>query len=260
MSTGLIIPPVTTLAQVAFSNEAIALRDSALEACALIGRVSNPDENALASSSHRQIRDVIAAVEKARKAGKEPILEAGRIFDGACASFIADLKREELRITTIIGNYQQEELAKQRAEARRIADEQAQVERDRLEEIARIDREALAAAKAATSAAEMEAAAARATAAREFAATEAAQRIESIKPAAVAPVRAEGQIVRPKWEIVQIDSWTLAKARPDLVRAFEWDRVGITAALNRGEKLPGVTAREVVTVSTRSGAKQTIDV
>lgn len=273
----MILAPAAAIAPVQFSGAAEQMKLAALESCALIGAVRNPDENSIASNAQRQLKEVLTMVEKARKAAKAPILEAGRALDSACDGWVKELKAEELRIATEIGNWQQAELEKQRAEARRIAAEQARIEQERQAELRRIQWEEservrlaqaesarlLAEAKSAEAAKaiELRAAAAAATAAqhaasqRAFAEAEAAQRAESIKPAAVAPIRAEGQVIRTEWEVTRIDSFVLAKARPDLVRKIEFDTIEIKRALTRGEKLPGVEAREVVKSTTRVGAK-----
>jgi hypothetical protein len=273
----MILAPPAQLAPVQFSPEAEQMKLVALESCALIGAVRNADENGIAAGAQRQIKEVLSAVERARKAAKAPILDAGKRLDSACDGWVKELKQEEIRIATEIGNFQQAELEKQRAEARRIAAEQDRIERERLAELHRIEEEQRKAAVEARMKAEAEAKAARnateaaaaverakqaeaeaarkADEARKFAEAEAAQRAESIKPPAVAPVRAEGQVVRTEWEIVRINDWVLSKARPDLVRKIEFDLVGVKAALARGEKLPGVEAREVIKSSVRTGGR-----
>lgn len=264
--------------QVQFTDAAHQRADLAIQSCDLIAAVTDPDSNALAVSAQAQARDLIREVEKARKVAKEPVLELGRAIDGACEAFVSPLKKAELRVATLIGDYQQEQLEKQRAEQRRIAEEQARIERERLAEEARIRAEQEAAARAAREkleaelkeardakaaeeararAAKAEAdAAAKAEADRKRAEEQAAFSAECIRPPAVEAVRAEGQTVRTDWEIVTIDSFMLMRSRPDLVREIKFDMVGIKEELKRGMKLPGVTAREVVKSVTRAGRKE----
>jgi len=282
MNDQLMIPPPTLGIEVRFTDSAVTRKQDAIEACALIARVSNEEENALAVSAQRMACDLKREVEKARKAAKAPVLALGKRIDAACEQFLADLAREELRIATLVGDYQQEILERQRAEQRRIAEEQAKIERLRQEEEARIRREqeeaarlarekleaelraakdAQAAEAARKRAAEAEEAAKQAAElARKQAEEEAAFRAQCITPSAAAPVRAEGQRVVTDWEITGLNEWVLARARPDLVRRIEFDRLAIKEELKRGVKLPGVTAREVVNSTVRAGAKKEIEV
>lgn len=54
-----------------------------------------------------------------------------------------------------------------------------------------------------------------------------------------------GQRTTSDWEITKINEWALMKGRPDLVRKIEFDMRAIKDCLKRGDKLPGVEAREV---------------
>lgn len=278
MSNDLIRAPLPQGVQVQFTDAAHERADLAVQACDLIVAVSDADSNALAVSAQRQVHDLISEVEKARKAAKQPVLELGRAIDGACEAFVSPLKKAELKVATLIGDFQQEQLEKQRAEQRRIAEEQARIERERIAEEARIQAEQEAAARAAREKLEAELraakdakaaeeakeraaraeaeAAAKAEADRKRAEEQAAFAAECIRPPVVEAVRAEGQAVRTDWEIVSLNEWVLAKARPDLVRRIEFDTLGIKEELKRGVKLPGVTAREVVKSVTRSGRKE----
>lgn len=259
-------------------QEAELQKKTLLDAAALVGAVRTPDENAKAVGVQAQLKALVGLVEKARKKAKEPILEDGRALDECCRKFVAELDAEALRISTEIGNFQQEELAKQRREQQRIAEEQHKIEEARQSELRRIAEEQAAAqaearrkaeeeAKAARNAQEAAAAEARRVAAekaaaeaaeraKEFAAAEAAQRAEAIKPAAVAPVRAQGQTVRTEPEITRINDWVLAKARPDLVRRLEFDMLAIKECLKRGDKLPGVEWREKIISGVRGNTAQ----
>jgi hypothetical protein len=78
-----------------------------------------------------------------------------------------------------------------------------------------------------------------------------AQEAASLAAKPVERTREVGQVARKVWKITSINDHQLYKARPDLVSKFEWDVVGIKAILATGAKLPGVTAVEDYTMSTR---------
>jgi len=157
----------------------------------------------------------------------------------------------------------EEEARRVAAEAERIASE----EREAAEKLAReaTNKKQREAAEAARIEAEKRAEAARIEAERiaELAAETARQQAQlAVERAETAtyvesrPVeitRAKGQSVRKEWVIEQINDFQLMKARPDLVRKVEWDMVGLKQALAAGEKLPGVRAREDISIGTRAG-------
>ena len=134
-----------------FNAEAEAAKLAALNATALIGAVKNPVQQQEAVNAVKEVKAVVLTVERARKAIKEPFLEACRLIDARAAEFVQELKEEELRVNTALGNYQQEIIIEARraeakrqaelqrieeerlAEQRRIAAEQAEAERIRLE-------------------------------------------------------------------------------------------------------------------------------
>jgi hypothetical protein len=67
--------------------------------------------------------------------------------------------------------------------------------------------------------------------------------------------KVQGQRTTCDWEITKINDWILAKARPDLVSKITFDMRALKDELKRGNKLPGVEAREVFT----AGVKLTPD-
>ena len=135
---------------------------AALNGCALIGAVKNPEQQQEAVNAVRDVKAVLLAVEKARKTVKEPLLEACRLLDATAAKFVEELKAEELRVNTELGNYQMEVIAEARrkeqerqaelrriederlAEQRRIAEAAAEAERKRLEEVRKAEAAAAA--------------------------------------------------------------------------------------------------------------------
>ena len=86
---------------------------------------------------------------------------------------------------------------------------------------------------------------------------ELATRLEA-KPVEI--TRTRGQSTRRVMKITQINDMALFRARPDLVRAIDWDRVQILEILNAGGQLPGVTAEEDLSISVRRRAPKPIDV
>lgn len=222
---------------VSFTDDAVALRETALDAAALIGRVSNPAEQEAAVEALKVLKGVEKTIEDTREACKEPILKFGRLIDDTAKAFRSPVVNERMRVEKLLADFQQLELAKARA-----------AEAARQRELAELDRkrqEALAQAQTHDE--------------RDAINTRADEEAKAAKPAIV-PVQAKGQIVRQQWAIRSIREWELAKARPDLVRKIEFDLVAIKALLNAGEKLPGVVAEPEVTSTVRAGRAQVVNV
>src|SRR5262249_36628698 len=113
----------------------------ALQSSALIGVVKNPTHQNNAVAALRDIKDLLSTCEKARVKTKDPVLELCRKIEKAAKDFSDDLKKEELRLNTAIGNYQQEQLEiARRAEAQR-QEELRRIERERIEAEAKLQRE-----------------------------------------------------------------------------------------------------------------------
>jgi len=169
------------LPPVAFTDEVEAARVDAICAASVVESVHDAETQAVAVAAQRGLRKLLNEVEKARKAAKEPLLDAGRALDSAVAEFVATPKAHELRLATLSGDFQQAELEKQRvaeriasAERERIAREQADaelaIERAAAAERARIAAEQAEAALAIERAAAAQRAEAAALAAAELAA------------------------------------------------------------------------------------------
>lgn len=272
---------------VTFTEAAHAMIADALECAALIGRVSNADENDKCAEAQKKVKACINEIEKVRKELKEPILEFGRLIDATAKKISEPLKPEEIRLGQLAGDFAELQNAKQRAAEAAAILEQQRIERERVAELARIAREeaihlanleaaereaqrkvneaktAEAAAKAAELQRDLDRQKQLAEA-QSFAAMNAVQEkynAESANVKAVeAPVRAEGQIVKTEWEIQEIREWELAKARPDLVRKIEFDRVEIKRLLDAGVKLPGVVAKPLTKSTVRAGRAQIVNV
>ncbi len=284
----LILAPPAPIDKIKLNPEGAQMLERALAGSALIVRVTNADENTVAARAQADLKSVVSALDKAGKAIRDPHTK----FCKDVIAFVEETTKEAVqeldRISNTIASFHQLEIAKQRA-----AENVARLERERIEnelraEERRLREEAVAAQRALDEqAAEARRQAQAARNAEEQAKAEALQReIERQKALATAAnhdamdaiqekfndqaaqiaapvresVRAEGQRISTDWEITRINEHQLAKARPDLVRNFEFDMRAVKAELTRGVKLPGVEAKEVVSASVRAGAGKAIDV
>lgn len=272
----------------AVKPEVLKLRDEALAASALIGKVETAAQNEQSAAARKQIKSLLTMFESHRKRLKEPILEAGRQLDRVVDAEREDLKREDGRLEQLEKDFIRAELRRKSEEEELQRKELARIEAEKQAEIARIAREqaeAEAKAKAAAQEAQRLADEARNRKQREAAeaakreaeriaaeaaekarqqmqlATERAEAAAFVESKPVEISRARGQMVKKVWVIDQINDFQLMKARPDLVRKVEWDLVGLKQALADGHKLPGVVAHEDIGVGNRGGrATAAIDV
>jgi hypothetical protein len=263
---------------VSFSQEALALKERALEVGALIGRVTDAMEQNAAVAAQTELQKILALAEKARKAVKAPIIDYGRKIDAAAEKFTDELKAEMLRISRLVADYQQLEAARVRAaeqarlaeaaklEAERRAAElaafrEAELQKQRLDaeaaELARNQAEAKNAedrARCEVARLELE----RQQALAQAASHEQLDRINEQHAQAVAdlpvaaPVRAEGQRVREEWAITVTDIWLLAKAHPVCVK-IEPRLSEIKQLLDAGVKVAGVTAKREIKAGVTGG-------
>lgn len=218
---------------ISFTPAAESLKSTALESAALIGKVTNADEQLSAVEAAKQITSTLKLAEDARKAVKEPILNYGRAIDDAANKFTTELKDEQMRINRLIGDFQQLEHAKIRAAQ--------QAENDRL---SALERERFKAAAQATSHDELD-----------RINKEHGDKVEAAKVPLVMPTRVEGQIVREEWEVQVSDIWLLAKAHPACVK-IEPRLSEIKSLLNAGIKVAGVNATKKTTATVRAGRPQ----
>lgn len=233
MSTTALMTRDDARMDVSFTSFAQAQKEAALSQSALVGKVTSKDENDLAVAAQLALRTVLRMAEDARKACKEPVLDFGRRIDAVAKTFKGEVEREEIRVATLIGNYQQAQLAKQRA-----------AEAAAREELARIDRERQAELAKAKDLEEME----RVNAKHDEIA-------KAVAPPVVA-ARAAGQVVREQWVIRSLNECQLARAHPELISKIVFDLVALKALLNAtGGKVAGVVAEKevVATVRTKPG-------
>ena len=202
-----------------------------------------------ALAEQRRIRDEQEAqrkelerIERERQAEIMRIAREQALKEAELARAAAEAAAKE-REAQIMAERKLAEAKGKEARAKAEAERVAQIERA---EAARIERERQAAELA------------KASEARAAAAIEKAQEASRIESRTIEVQRTIGQTNRKVWNIKQIDSFVLVKARPDLVRKIEWDMVRIKELLNAGEKLPGVQAEEDLAVGVRGRAQRAL--
>jgi hypothetical protein len=263
---------------ITFTEEAIALREAALDKAAMIGRVSNAAENEIAVAVQAELNQVARLAEKSRVAEKAASIKYGRAVDAETRNFLEPLEGPELRIRNMVCEFQETEAAKAREAEAKKQEEIARLERERLAKEAEVRAEAAKKQKAIDDEqAAITAAANKATTEKQKAKAAEAQllldqhkgRVEAAGQEAIAQIndahqmriltlptveaaRAKGQVVSTDWEIEVFDVAALARAH--------WLCVTVTPRLseiknllNQGLQVAGVRARKVQKSSTRSG-------
>lgn len=222
---------------VAATADAIALRDSALSVAALISQVVDDTSNAKACEAMRALKQVQTATEKARKDVKAPFLEACQQIDATAKEFVGEVVSELNRLSSASADWQTEQTRRMRDIQRKRDEENARLEKERLDELARI------AAANAAGAITPEAAVVAAEKVNELA----TQEKLTLPPEPVRP-RAEGQVVREEWDFEVVNPFDLVRAHPGCVkievRRSEVDAL-IQAKLRSGENPPKIAGLRV---------------
>ncbi len=188
-------------------EDAVKLRDVLLLSAETIQNVTSPKSQEIAVEVLSKIKGTLAVVEETRTKIKAPVLKLGKAIDDAAKTFVKKLTEEELRLGSLVLNFQRIELQKQRAA------EEAQ---------------------------------AKALRAMVQAPTRQAAAAIPIAPLP-APAKATGQSVGTKWTYRVIDVNALYKARPDLCRPIEVSLAGVNAAIANGARqIPGLEIYEDV--------------
>lgn len=141
MNQALIVRNDTSLT-IAFTESALALKQSALERAALIGKVDNAETQESAVVAQKELANVLTLVERARKQAKEPVLDFGRAIDATAAEFVQEAKEEQMRLAQLVADFQQLEAARIRAAEQARLAEQRRLEMERRAEEERVRREA----------------------------------------------------------------------------------------------------------------------
>lgn len=214
------------------------LKDAALEVAAIIGKVTNAEEQQAAVDAQKAIAVMLKHVEASRKKVKEPVLQLAKNIDTAASTFIKELTEEDFRIGRMVSDFQALELAKVRAAQAAENERLTQLERDRQKQLAEV--------KSHEEADSINA---------DF--DDRAQQ-QALPPVSIA--RAEGQIVKEEYEFEITDVWALAKAHPACVNPPEPKRREIRAMLDAGIKLVGVKSWKAVKAGVSTREKKAIDV
>jgi len=206
--------------ELTISTEAAEQKKEVLALAGTITTVTDNDESGQAQFASRKLAAMRIAVEKCRKAVKEPVNQIGKMIDNAAKDFVAEIEAEEKRITKLVGNHA--------AEVARLKAEKEREER-RLMDEARAAREAeeAAAAKAHQSGKVSDIIAARQAEEERRAAL--SERMEA--SAAVASTKvADG--VRFAWDFEVVSIVGLFYKAPELVK-MEVKRADLLALLNK---------------------------
>jgi hypothetical protein len=283
-SNAIILAPRFTVAPVGVAPAILADIDEALAIEALLGKVTNADENQRAVDAQARQKAVLKKIEAARKAIKEPFLEMCRAIDSKAVELSEELEKEcgRLNSLTVPWGIQerrrlQEEAEAQQRELQRIeAERQAEIDRLAQEQAARDKAAAYALALATQLASEAETAntpetikaaadaaitAGRAAQVAKNAAIEVAAMVEKVEERAgtaaylssrpIVADTAKGQKLAQDWEITVTDPYALAKYHPNAVTIKPL--IGaIKEMLREGIKVQGITAVETVNTAVRA--------
>lgn len=280
MSTALMVRDDNALT-IQFTQTAIELKDQALNASALISRVSDSATNQACVEAQKKLSEVIRMVNLAEEEAKEPLNKLRFAIIDTAKKFREDLKEEEIRLSGLAGDYQKLEQAKARAaelakqaEERRIAEERRQAElaamRAAEAEKRKLDEQAREVARLAAEAqskrekellAQQQAEIDRQKALAEAKSHEELDRINKQHCDAIAqlaeqpkyePVRASGQRIEEDWDVTVTDVWALARAHPGAVKIEPL--IGqIKAMLKSGQRVAGVKATPIVKAGVSRG-------
>ena len=119
--------------------EADKLKQFAMEQSALIGSVTNAEQNEEAVFAQRELKRVLKLVEDARKEVKAPIIDYGRIIDSTCKAFAAELESEHNRVEQVVSDYAQVILAAQRSAESARSNTLTAIEREREEALSKAE-------------------------------------------------------------------------------------------------------------------------
>jgi hypothetical protein len=119
----------------------IAAKETALSNSALIARVTGHDSKVLAVRAQKELKTIVAAVEKMRVQEKEPLLQAGRQLDNLCKAFVLDLEKEFGRISEVVREFDDAERRRVQEEQRLQQQELERIQREKDAEIERLRKE-----------------------------------------------------------------------------------------------------------------------
>ncbi len=137
----LIVSGATQLPVFTLTPEAKSLKEAALTTSALVGKVSNAEQNATAVNAQKELKRISSLFESQRKKLKEPLLEAGRQLDRTVQAELLEIEQEYGRISALTSEFQLAEQRRIREEEELQRKELERIEREKQAEIARIARE-----------------------------------------------------------------------------------------------------------------------
>lgn len=219
-----------------FTPEAVALRDTALEAAKSIVQVTTDAEQEIAVEAQMKIAEIKTMAEVAWEAAKRPLIDYRKKMDDCAKQFISGLETEGVRLSRAVGDFHSLALARQRAAEQAENERLSQLERERAAELA-----------AATSIEEVENVQEQYNERARLEALHAASQVQPMGPAKV-----EGQQIREDWVFEVSDIWLLARAHPGCVR-IEPRASEIKNLLNNGVNIAGVRAWREVKGTVRVG-------
>lgn len=204
-------------------------KEEAMLAASFIQTVTDPPSQEKAVLAQTDIHRLLALVEEDRREVKAPVLEYGRAIDVAAKKFSEELKQEQLRLSQLIGTFQEQENARARA-----------VQQAENERLTALEREKAALLAKATTEQQVD------KIQEQF-----NLRAQQESIAVPKPARVEGQRVTEDWEVTVTDIWALARAHPMAVK-IEPRMSEIKTILNAGQKVAGVTAKRITKSSVRT--------
>lgn len=222
-----------------------------IESCKQVSSVANDFDAEVAGTVLVEVAGLLKECEKARKQIKQPVLDLCRAIDSTAEAYTSDLEKHSQRIRGLIGAYNA-----------RVEEEQRAIERKRQEELARIERERVAAEAEAKRKADeaLKAAATPEQAETVVVAAEAeVKRVEVVaaRQTAMAPVAPRvapiaGVSVKSVWVFEVTDINELHKNNPQFVTLIAKARE-INAAISAGARnIPGLRIWEEKGVKVRA--------
>lgn len=225
------------LPKFSLSKEGEDMIEKALVAASPVGRVSNEVEVKVGTDVMIQLKSLINLLEKTRVAHVAPALNHQRETNAFFKEKSAELNKEMLRISKLVGDYQSLQLAKARAE-----------ENARNEELTRLEREREASLAKTNTHEEREAVQAHYN-----------DRAKIEAPPVQTAEKPKGLSVKTELVVTVTDIWLLARAHPSCV-TIDPKLQEIKSLHRAGVKVAGVTVTDEIKAGVRAAPIKTVDV
>lgn len=218
--------------QIAIVPEALEARRMALDLAKSVSQVTDAGTQRQAAEALATVKGLVRQVEDARKAVKQPVLDAGRKIDGIAKDFCGDLEAEAKRLSMLVGSYQEKERAKREEAERAAREREAAIMAD------------LAAKEAVAKDGEVEALRDEAVDAI----------VEARQEAANAYVpQSDGTMIRKTWKFEVTDIQSLYAAHPELC-VISPNNAAIRAVIKNRQDIPGLRVWSETAAVVRSSA------